>query len=131
MISLALEGEDYRVLTARSGREALEILASNDVQVVLTDERMPEMSGVELLSRIKASYPKTVRIVVSGQAHVDSVVEAINKGAIFKFFTKPWNEAQLRAQILEAFRHQEIVSGCLTSASVLARFQRSMGGGES
>ncbi len=131
MISLALEGEDYRVLTARSGREALEILASNDVQVVLTDERMPEMSGVELLSRIKASYPKTVRIVVSGHAQVDSVVEAINKGAIFKFFTKPWNEAQLRAQILEAFRHQEIVSGSLTGASVLARFQRSMGGGES
>src|SRR5690606_27177647 len=111
MISLALEGESYRVLVARSAREALELLASNEVQVIMTDDCMPEMSGTKLLARVKVLYPEMVRIVLSGQAQVGSMVEAINQGAVFKFFTKPWNEAQLRAQILEAFRHQALISG--------------------
>ncbi|CAM5452835.1 EAL domain-containing protein [Thauera mechernichensis] len=116
MISLALEGENYRVLVARGAREALELLASNEVQVVMTDDCMPEMSGAKLLARVKALYPETARIVLSGQAQVDSIAEAINQGAIFRFFTKPWDEVQLRAQILEAFRHQEAMSGSRRSA---------------
>jgi diguanylate cyclase (GGDEF)-like protein/PAS domain S-box-containing protein len=121
MISLALEDEDYRVLTARSAREALELLASNVIQVVLTDERMPEMSGAEFLGRVRTLYPDTVRIVLSGCTHADRIMDAINTGAVYKFFTKPWDEAHLRAQILEAFGHQEVLTGALEGSGMLTR----------
>lgn len=121
MISLALEDEDYRVLTARSAREALELLASNAIQVVLTDERMPEMSGAEFLGRVRTLYPDTVRIVLSGCTHADRIMDAINTGAVYKFFTKPWDEAHLRAQILDAFRHQEVLAGALEGSGMLTR----------
>ncbi len=121
MIALALEGEPYRVMTARNGREALEILASNEVQIVLTDERMPEMSGAELLERVKTLYPDTTRIVLSGYPDVASVMEAINSGAVYKFFTKPWDEKRLRTQIRDAFHHQETLREASSRSGVLVR----------
>lgn len=107
MISLALEREALRVLTARTAREGLELLASNEVQVVLADERMPEMSGTAFLECVKRSHPETVRLALSGYADAESIVRMVNSGAIYKFFTKPWDAAHLRAQILDAFVHQE------------------------
>jgi diguanylate cyclase (GGDEF)-like protein/PAS domain S-box-containing protein len=103
-----LRGDGYRVLTATSGMEGLELLATNHVGVIISDQRMPEMTGVEFLRRVKQLYPETVRIVLSGYTDLKSITDAINEGAIYKFLTKPWEDEQLRAQVLEAFQRFEL-----------------------
>ncbi len=102
-----LADEGYGVFTAAGGREGLELLAKNPAQVILSDQRMPGMSGTEFLSRVKVLYPETVRMVLSGYAEMEAVVQAVNEGAIYKFFSKPWDAQQLRAQIREAFLYYE------------------------
>jgi diguanylate cyclase (GGDEF)-like protein/PAS domain S-box-containing protein len=102
-----LDDEGYRVLAAADGHEGLELLAKNQVQVILSDQRMPGMSGTEFLCRVKALYPDTVRMILSGYAELGTVVEAVNEGAIYKFFGKPWDADQLRAQIRDAFLYYE------------------------
>lgn len=106
MMMLALDGQGYRVLTARSAREALALMASNAVQVIVTDQRMPEMDGAELLQRVGALYPETLRIVLTGFADTDYLRSAMRSGEIYKFITKPWDEANLRKQVSDAFRQQ-------------------------
>lgn len=103
-----LHVDGYRVLTANSAGAALEQLANNKVGVILTDQRMPKMTGVELLSRVKELYPDTVRMILSGYADLVSVTDAVNKGAIYKFLTKPWNDEMLRANVHEAFMHYKL-----------------------
>ncbi len=103
-----LRGSGYRILRAYSGKEGMEFLANNHVGVIVSDQRMPEMTGVEFFSRVKVLYPKTMRIVLSGYADLDSVKEAINRGAIYKFFTKPWDAETLCATVCEAFEHYEL-----------------------
>ena len=103
-LTRALRREGYRILTATSAQDAFEILAKNDVQVIISDQRMPGISGTEFLSKVKEMHPDTVRIVLSGYTDLSVVTDAINRGAIYKFLTKPWNDEDLRAQIREAFR---------------------------
>lgn len=100
-----LRRDGYRVLRAGSGAEGLSMLALNDVQVVISDQRMPGMMGIEFLSRVKQIHPDTIRIMLSGYTAVDSIIEAINSGAVFRFHTKPWDEDALRTSIAEAFRY--------------------------
>jgi len=102
-----LADEGYRIFTAASAREGLEILARNSVQVILSDQRMPGMSGSEFLSRAKVLYPDTVRMILSGYAELDTVIQAVNEGAIYKFFSKPFDMGQLRGQIRDAFLYYE------------------------
>lgn len=104
-----LRREGYRILSAGSAREGLEVLAREPVQVILSDQRMPEMSGAEFLSRVKDIHPDTVRIVLSGYTELESIIRAVNEGAIYKFLTKPWDEELLRAHIQEAFRFHEAI----------------------
>ena len=103
-----LRYDGYRILRANSARQGLEMLASHEVGVVISDQRMPEMSGVEFLTRVKELYPESIRIVLSGTADFDSVKEAINQGAIYKFFSKPWDNEVLRVDVMEAFWRQEL-----------------------
>ncbi|MFH2139735.1 MAG: EAL domain-containing protein [Pseudomonadota bacterium] len=103
-----LRNDGYKILCASSGKEGLALLAQHDVGVIISDQRMPEMSGVEFLTQVKELYPHTIRIVLSGYADLDSVMDAINRGAIYKFFAKPWDNEILRAEVLEAFRHHEL-----------------------
>jgi DNA-binding NtrC family response regulator len=95
-------------LTAHSAVQALELLASHDVQVILCDQRMPGMNGTEFLSRAKDMYPDTIRLMLTGYAELDSVLDAINRGAIFRFFTKPWDDESIRHHIREAFRQHKL-----------------------
>ena len=97
-----LHHEPYTVLTATSGIAALDVLASNHVDIVISDERMPGMQGSELLAEIYRMYPHTVRIVLTGQASVKAMINAINNGQIFKFLTKPYAPRDLIACIKEA-----------------------------
>ena len=99
-----LRREDYEILTSTSAAEAFDLLARHRVQVIISDQRMPEMSGTEFLSRVKQLYPDTVRIVLSGYSDLQSVTDAINRGAIYRYLAKPWVDEDLRAQIREAFR---------------------------
>lgn len=98
----------YRILRAGSGKEGLELLAQNEVGVIVADQRMSEMTGVEFLRKVLALRPDTVRIVLSGYTDLNSVTEAINQGAIYKFLTKPWEDDLLRANIEEAFQRHEM-----------------------
>jgi diguanylate cyclase (GGDEF)-like protein len=108
-LSRTLRPDGYKILTATTASEAFALLAVNEVQVVVSDQRMPEMSGTEFLSKVKDLYPDTVRIILSGYADLESVIEAINRGAIYRFFTKPWEDQLLRTCIGEAFRHQRLM----------------------
>ena len=97
--------DGYHILTARSAAEGFELLALNEVQVILCDQRMPQMSGTEFLARVREMYPRTFRIVLSGYSDLMSIVDAVNCGAIARYYTKPWDNKQLRANVREAFRH--------------------------
>jgi len=99
---------DYHIVTATSAAEGLQRLAEIDVDVIVSDQRMPNMTGVEFLRRAKDLYPHTVRIVLSGYTELQSITDAINEGAIYKFLTKPWEDDLLRANIEEAFRQKEL-----------------------
>jgi len=103
-----LRGDGYQILTATGGEAGLKVLATTPVQVVLSDQRMPGMSGSDFLSRVKDDYPETVRMILSGYADLSSVTDAINRGNIYKFLIKPWDDELLRANIKEAFNRYEL-----------------------
>lgn len=103
-----LRHDGYRILRATSALEGLELLEQHKVGVIISDQRMPGMSGVEFLTRVYELYPDTIRIVLSGSADFDSVTGAINRGAIYKFFTKPWDNEALRVDVMEAFWRHEL-----------------------
>lgn len=104
-LSRTLRRDGYRILSTTSVSEAFNLLAENAVQVIISDQRMPEISGTEFLSRVKAIHPNTVRIVLSGYTDLKSVTDAINQGAIYKFLTKPWDDDQIREHIRQAFHY--------------------------
>ena len=103
-----LRRDGYDILTANSGQEGLDMLSAHPVDIILSDQRMPGMSGVEFLRQAKTRYPDTIRIVLSGYTELQSVTDAINEGAVYRFLTKPWDDAQLRSFIEEAFHHKEL-----------------------
>ena len=103
-----LKHDGYKILCARSGAEGLDILAKNQVGVIISDQRMPGMSGVEFLTQVKELYPHTIRIVLSGSSDLETAKEAINRGAIYKFFSKPWDNETMRIDVLEAFWRSEL-----------------------
>jgi len=89
----------YQVTTAQSGEEALELLKKQPFQLVVSDQRMPKMTGVELFEKIKALYPDSIRIILTGYSEVKSIIDAINKGQVYYYITKPWNVAELKVII--------------------------------
>ena len=103
-----LRRDGYRVLTACGARDGLELLAKNNVGVIISDQCMPEMTGVEFFKRVKELHPETVRIVLSDHTELQTVTDAINEGAVYKFLVKPWDDELLRANVRGAFRHQEL-----------------------
>lgn len=117
-----LRREGYQILTANSGKEGLAVLAEHCVDVIVSDQRMPEMSGVEFLRQAKTTHPDTVRMVLSGYTELQSVTDAINEGAVYKFLTKPWDDDQIRASIAEALNYKALSDDNrnLTRAVVLA-----------
>jgi CheY-like chemotaxis protein len=104
-----LRQENYRILVARNSVEALSLLATHPVDVVLTDLRLPDMSGVEILRRIRILYPEIIRMVLSGSTEVRNILKAINEGVIYRFITKPWEADDLRSQLREAFAQRQLV----------------------
>jgi response regulator RpfG family c-di-GMP phosphodiesterase len=103
-----LRRDGYRILSANSGAAGLDLLLQNDVDVIVSDQRMPGMSGVEFLREARQHRPDSVRMVLSGYTEFQSITDAINEGAIYRFLTKPWDDEQIRTNIAEAFRHKEL-----------------------
>ncbi|WP_228893890.1 EAL domain-containing protein [Pseudoduganella aquatica] len=103
--------DGYRILTAATPAEGFELLALYPVQVIVCDQRMPIMSGTEFLSKVKEMYPDTIRIILSGYTGLEAVLDSINRGAIYRFYTKPWDDIQLRDNIRLAFHHYWLMHG--------------------
>jgi len=93
----------YNVFTAISGEEAIKILRNKLINIIITDQRMPQMTGVEFLESILEEFPDPIRILLTGYADMNAVIDAINKGKIFHYLTKPWNEEELELAINRAF----------------------------
>jgi response regulator RpfG family c-di-GMP phosphodiesterase len=93
----------YQVTTAISGDEALAILENKKINIIITDQRMPEMTGVEFLEKVLEKFPDPMRILLTGYADMAAVVDAVNKGKIFHYLAKPWNEEELDLTINRAY----------------------------
>ena len=103
-----LQADKYRILLAESVTQAFELLATQQVGVVICDQCMPQMSGTEFLSRVKELHPNTVRMILSGSTDMQTVSAAVSGGAAYKFLTKPWNDEALRGVIRDGFQHHEM-----------------------
>lgn len=93
---------DYNVLTALTGKEGIEILRNEYVDLVITDQRMPEMTGVEFLEKVLYEFPETTRIVITGYSDIEAVIGAINRGEVYRYITKPWDTRELKMTIENA-----------------------------
>lgn len=113
-ILFSLQGllrREFELHTAESGREALQLLEQHPIHVLMTDQRMPEMSGTELISRVKTLYPDIIRIVFTGYADIKAVIEAINTGSPYRYLTKPWDPDELVTVLHEATSWYEELAG--------------------
>jgi len=95
--------KQYQVYTASSGVEAKKILETNPIAVLVTDQRMPEMSGSQLLAEAAKMYPNQMRILITAYSDLDALINAVNDGYIFKYLKKPWDEKKLEEAIEEAY----------------------------
>ncbi len=102
--------EGYAILTAESGRQGLDIMRDKRISLVVSDQRMPEMDGVEFLSRVKEISPLTVRIILTGYADLKSIMSAVNSGEVYRYITKPWDDDELKAIVKGAISHYEVVA---------------------
>ena len=104
----ALLEEPYTVRAAGSAEEALQIAATQQFKVVISDERMPGMGGAEFLAIYKRHYPETVRIILTGHASIEATMQAVNSGEIYRFFTKPWNDLELKLALRSALEKYDL-----------------------
>jgi DNA-binding NtrC family response regulator len=106
-----LQDEPYHTLFAHSGREASEVLVRSPVHVIVTDIRMPQMNGLELLRTVREQHPRIIRMVLSGCVETATVLTAINQGEIFRFIPKPWkSNEELKTTIRQAIEFYELHS---------------------
>ncbi|TDJ16316.1 MAG: response regulator [Deltaproteobacteria bacterium] len=103
-----MRSEPVNVVCSSRATEALELLEKTGAQVVVSDQRMPEMSGVDFLSQVRERRPDVVRMMLTGYTEMEIAVEAINRGEIYRLITKPWNDDELRATIRQAFDHADL-----------------------
>jgi response regulator RpfG family c-di-GMP phosphodiesterase len=101
-----LRGQPYEVLLATSGAQALEVMAQQSIDLVMTDARMPNMDGATLLARIHQLYPTTTRILLTGYADMPTIIKAINEGQIHRYISKPWNDEEMLLTLRQALAHQ-------------------------
>ena len=98
----------YRIFTAAGGAAGLAILAREQVDLVVSDMRMPEMNGAQFLERVRQEWPDTVRILLTGYAEIGSTIDAINKGEIFRYVSKPWEDSDITLTIKHALERRDL-----------------------
>mgnify|MGYP001827181430 CR=1 FL=1 len=94
--------QEYKIYTATNGNDALEIMRENEIKLVITDQRMPEMTGIQLLEKLSPEFPDSIRMILTGFSDIEVIIEAINSGRVFRYITKPWDENELRMTIENA-----------------------------
>ncbi len=104
----SLRKEPYEQLFAQDPKEALEILGKRNVDLVISDHLMPSMDGLSLLKMVKEHYPKIIRVLLTGHADVQMTIAAINEGEVFRFLTKPWDDAELKVTLKNIFEFIDI-----------------------
>jgi len=109
LLTDAFSREPWEILCAGTAEEALDILAQEPVDVVVSDEKMPGMSGSEFLAVVRQQYPDTIRMILTGHASLESAIRAINEGEIYRFFTKPCNMVDLIVTIRQALQQKELM----------------------
>lgn len=107
-LTRVLHRESYDILTADSAEQAAGLLEDNSVDLIVSDEQMPGMSGTEFLARVALDYPQVVRIVLTGQPSLPAALRAINEGKVYQFFTKPCNEIDLAITIRRALEQKDL-----------------------
>lgn len=101
---------NYNIITCISAKECLNVLEKgHNVNLIISDQRMPEMSGIELFSIVKEKYPDIIRILLTGYTDAESIKEAINRGSVYKIFFKPWDDDVLRLEVENAVKQYELV----------------------
>lgn len=100
--------EDYEIFTATSGAEGLKTFEENDVSLVISDHRMPAMTGVEFLASVKEVSPDTIRIMLTGYADLQASIDAINKGEVYRFISKPWNDEELLLTVQQSLEYRDL-----------------------
>ena len=103
-----LDEEGYLITGAPSGKEALRLMAQQRYHVVISDEKMPGMDGAEFLGLVKEFHPETVRIMLTGHASIEATMRAVNSGEIYRFFTKPWNETEIKLALRSAVEKYDL-----------------------
>lgn len=93
----------FNIFTAESAEEGRKIISQQDIHVILSDQRMPKMTGIEFFESIKEEYPFPIRILITGYTDINAVIDAINRGQVYKYLTKPWNEEDVRIYIEKAY----------------------------
>ena len=101
---------DFRVVGATSGRAGFEELAKQQVHIVMADQRMPEMTGVEFLAQVRRDHPACVRLLFTGYADIKAVIDSINQGHVYRYIAKPWDPDELQAIIRQAATHFDLVT---------------------
>ena len=117
----AFRSEPFQLLSATSAEEGLQALRQQAIDVVVSDEQMPGMSGSEFLSRVRVEHPTAIRIILSGHASLDAAVRAINEGEVYRFLLKPCNPTDLMITIRQALAHKRLEE---QSRRLLREFQR-------
>ncbi len=108
-MSRLFRGAHFDVLTTESAEQALEIMRGRRVEVLVTDYRMPGMSGLELLREVRSLSPNTIRVMISGHSDINVVLAALNEGELFRFVTKPWNDLELKVTVNLALAHRKLI----------------------
>ena len=109
-LRMSLEIDGYKVFTALNGEEALQILDKEPIDLIITDQRMPVMDGAALLRQVRKKYPEIITIMLSGYSDFEALVQAVNEGEIFRFLSKPWDDAELKAVIRTALEQERILN---------------------
>lgn len=100
----------YKIHTAHNVDEAIEVMENENIQVVISDQRMPGLTGVDFFHKIKDRYPDALKLILTGYSDIEAVIGAINEGQVFRYITKPWNPTELEATIKEAFEKYELIT---------------------
>jgi two-component system probable response regulator PhcQ len=106
----SLDRTKFEIFTADSAQQGLMILAGNDIDVIVSDERMPGMTGSQFLAEVRKQWPNTIRMILSGQADLEAAVRAINEGEVYRFLLKPCHPKELEMTILQGLQHKKLVA---------------------
>lgn len=128
-IGVLLE-QEYHVLTATNGPEALDVLEGAAVEVIIADQRMPGMTGVELLAQVRQRYPGIVRLILTAYADFDAMIQAINEGQVYRYIIKPWDPEDMMLVVRQALDWKDLREGQSQLAAKLAEAEVALGSRE-